>query len=335
MYAQLEKPKENKKRAVANCIAQKKNNMTHGKGKVDNRYESPAQRPKSNLTTSIPGVCQLTDKDDLKSKLVLKGVADNVAQELVDRTQDYKELLEIANWGENHAIERHMSALTDDQLDARKTKPGTVAKDVAGEEAPLGDDGISSRFVTDVSQTTTLKSAVSNLNAKSNTQFNEILGVIVQHGGDLTAYRDEPTSEFTKLEVNRMSGDVESRVKAKVTSFGNGKEQLWGWLNMAKAQGTLRVRTKEHYVVKQSFPNVIGTGRKTKDNPITSIDLNGTETYMDIKAGEREEMIVWDKGKSLATQHADTTGLDKMDKNNLVLKTHFPNQNLENSVRSK
>jgi len=37
MYAQVEKPKENKGRAVANSVAKKKNNMKQGFGFVDNR----------------------------------------------------------------------------------------------------------------------------------------------------------------------------------------------------------------------------------------------------------------------------------------------------------
>jgi len=37
MYAQVEKPKENKSRAVANSVAQNKNNTKQGFGFVDNR----------------------------------------------------------------------------------------------------------------------------------------------------------------------------------------------------------------------------------------------------------------------------------------------------------
>jgi len=44
MYAQREKPKENKSRAVANSIGQKKNNGKHGLGFVDNRPKSVVQR---------------------------------------------------------------------------------------------------------------------------------------------------------------------------------------------------------------------------------------------------------------------------------------------------
>ena len=44
MYAQIEKPKENKSRAVANSVAQKKSNGKQGFGFVDNRPEAVAQR---------------------------------------------------------------------------------------------------------------------------------------------------------------------------------------------------------------------------------------------------------------------------------------------------
>ncbi len=44
MYEQVENPKENKSRAVANSVAQKKSNGKQGFGFVDNRHESITQR---------------------------------------------------------------------------------------------------------------------------------------------------------------------------------------------------------------------------------------------------------------------------------------------------
>ncbi|WPD22061.1 MAG: hypothetical protein SD837_17875 [Candidatus Electrothrix scaldis] len=44
MYEQVEKPKENKSRAVANSVAQKKSHVKQGFGFVDNRPETVAQR---------------------------------------------------------------------------------------------------------------------------------------------------------------------------------------------------------------------------------------------------------------------------------------------------
>jgi hypothetical protein len=44
MYAQVEKPKENKNRAVANSVTQKKSNAKQGIGFVDNRPETIAQK---------------------------------------------------------------------------------------------------------------------------------------------------------------------------------------------------------------------------------------------------------------------------------------------------
>lgn len=48
MYAQIEKPKENKSRAVANSVAQKKSNVKEGFGFVDNRPEAVVQRRMQN-----------------------------------------------------------------------------------------------------------------------------------------------------------------------------------------------------------------------------------------------------------------------------------------------
>ena len=44
MYAQVEKSKENKSRAVANSIAREKSTVKQGVGFVDNRAEAVAQR---------------------------------------------------------------------------------------------------------------------------------------------------------------------------------------------------------------------------------------------------------------------------------------------------
>lgn len=54
MYAQVEKPKENKSRTVANSIAQKKSNGQQGYGFVDNRTEGIAQRKIQALIIKSP-----------------------------------------------------------------------------------------------------------------------------------------------------------------------------------------------------------------------------------------------------------------------------------------
>ena len=52
MYTQVEKPSENKSRAVANDVAQKKGNLTQNHRILDSRYESTAQR---NIQNAIDG----------------------------------------------------------------------------------------------------------------------------------------------------------------------------------------------------------------------------------------------------------------------------------------
>ncbi|MFT6777238.1 MAG: hypothetical protein ACJAV1_001155 [Paraglaciecola sp.] len=57
MYAQVEKPKENKSGAVANSVAQKKRNVKQGFGFVDNRPERITQRKtasQDNYSSSLP-----------------------------------------------------------------------------------------------------------------------------------------------------------------------------------------------------------------------------------------------------------------------------------------
>jgi hypothetical protein len=53
MYAQVEKPKENKSRPVANSIGQKKSNVKQGFGFVDNRPEAVVQRKLKEMVNSI------------------------------------------------------------------------------------------------------------------------------------------------------------------------------------------------------------------------------------------------------------------------------------------
>ncbi len=52
MYEQIEKPKENKSRAVANSVGRKKSNVTQGFGFVDNRHEAIMQKKAQSLADS-------------------------------------------------------------------------------------------------------------------------------------------------------------------------------------------------------------------------------------------------------------------------------------------
>ncbi len=56
MYAQVEKPKENKSRANANSVGQKKSGVKQGFGFVDNRPEAIAQKKLQGLVNNSPKV---------------------------------------------------------------------------------------------------------------------------------------------------------------------------------------------------------------------------------------------------------------------------------------
>jgi hypothetical protein len=58
MYEQVEKPKENKSRAVANSVAQKKSNVKQGFGFVDNRSATIAQRRLEEISNNCPHIVQ-------------------------------------------------------------------------------------------------------------------------------------------------------------------------------------------------------------------------------------------------------------------------------------
>ena len=64
MYAQVEKPKENKSRAVANSVAQKKSIMNQGFGFVNNRPEAVAQRKVQEMADSTIQRVRVQDSRD-------------------------------------------------------------------------------------------------------------------------------------------------------------------------------------------------------------------------------------------------------------------------------
>lgn len=76
MYEQVEKPKENKSRAVANSVAQKKNGVKQGFGFVDNRPEHIVAR--SLQMKNINEQSQLTKDGILQRKKARNGVKSTV-----------------------------------------------------------------------------------------------------------------------------------------------------------------------------------------------------------------------------------------------------------------
>jgi hypothetical protein len=60
MYAQPEKPKENKSKGVINAVMQKKSNLKQGFRSVDNRPEMTAQRKRQEMANNSPQVRQLS-----------------------------------------------------------------------------------------------------------------------------------------------------------------------------------------------------------------------------------------------------------------------------------
>lgn len=68
MYAQVEKSKENKSRAVANSVAQKKNNDQHTLGFIDNRPKGIAQRKQIEITNNNPRAKQAIQLQAMANK---------------------------------------------------------------------------------------------------------------------------------------------------------------------------------------------------------------------------------------------------------------------------
>lgn len=76
MYAQNEKQKENRSRAVANSFAHKKSNVKQHFSFVDNRPESVAQRKLQEMTNNAPQVKQLMTLPPIQRMIKLKWTID-------------------------------------------------------------------------------------------------------------------------------------------------------------------------------------------------------------------------------------------------------------------
>ncbi|NEZ57635.1 hypothetical protein [Adonisia turfae] len=96
MYEQIEKPKENKSRAVANSVAQKKSYGRQGFGFVDNRPEAVAQRKMQKMMNKSSRRYQLKDirhktNDRARVKARQKHIANEVIQRKLVFTDDKSE----------------------------------------------------------------------------------------------------------------------------------------------------------------------------------------------------------------------------------------------------
>ncbi|GAA80816.1 hypothetical protein [Pseudoalteromonas sp. BSi20495] len=76
MYAQLEKSKENKNRAIANSVAQKKSNGKQGFGFVDNRPQTIVQRKLQKMAINSQGALQVQNHKNRNSSQTLQLVTD-------------------------------------------------------------------------------------------------------------------------------------------------------------------------------------------------------------------------------------------------------------------
>jgi len=65
MYEQIERPKGNKSRAVANSVSQKKSNAKQGFGFVDNRAEAVTQKKLQEMANNSPCTMQLKAFQDI------------------------------------------------------------------------------------------------------------------------------------------------------------------------------------------------------------------------------------------------------------------------------
>ncbi|MBQ4863470.1 hypothetical protein J8L98_17440 [Pseudoalteromonas sp. MMG013] len=333
MYAQKEKPKENKSRSVANFAVQKRDYGDQGVGFVDNRSKTIVQRVSENIRSPaglIP--IQLTPKEDLKGYLQSKGVEETKADELTNNSDSVDDLLWIKDWGNNHAVERHMSSLTANDLDNRReVDKGGTGKDVSNNAAPLNHEGVSSKFVSDKLFRETLEKSISDLNTAAASQYDLILTQVSTARGDTTninmalpADRDKIDASYNALKDLDLLGTRPE------------KNRLWKKGNVHKGNKTIAIHPYESYKINQTYADAIGKGRKTNEDPIIDVDLKGTESWINESVGLRKIVLDWGNGNNTEKlKEKDVGKYTKMEKNNLVLKSHYPTTTETASVEHK
>lgn len=90
MYAQIEKPKENKSKEVANTVTQKKSAGKQGFGSVDNRPEAIAQRKLQEIANNSPQAMQL-----------------RVFQTMVNNSPQAKQAAQLQAMPDNYSAQQH------------------------------------------------------------------------------------------------------------------------------------------------------------------------------------------------------------------------------------
>lgn len=110
MYVQMEKPKENKSRAVANSVAQKKSSVKQGFGIVDNRPESIRQR-KLQAQINDHSAKTFQKQPNLEEEQLIQGRSkqnnDSVAQaDIPDTLTQLAIQRKEKHAGENHSVIR-------------------------------------------------------------------------------------------------------------------------------------------------------------------------------------------------------------------------------------
>ena len=102
MYAQVEKPKENKSKAAANSVAQKKSNMKQCFGFVDNRPEIVIQKKLKELIVDNLKISQPAQLQPIQMKALLESDMEFFARSLSNGNS--RSTVAVAKKGSNYMI---------------------------------------------------------------------------------------------------------------------------------------------------------------------------------------------------------------------------------------
>lgn len=154
MYEQVEKPKKNKSRTVANSVAQKRSNGKQGFGVVDNRTEAVAQRKLQEMANNSPQAkqaaqlqvisdCNLTQHQQPIQKKENNMLGDGMAglNNETSTTAQLKPVLGEITWGVTHAVKEVNGSIYGDG-EYEEGEIGEWGELTLGEVVTVDDDGL-------------------------------------------------------------------------------------------------------------------------------------------------------------------------------------------------
>ncbi len=256
MYAQVEKPKENKSRAVADSVVQKKNSVRRGFGLVGNKMKNKQHFPVNNIIKRAGFVqrkrIQMPDNKVLDSYTKTAGELEEMMLELnadlypsviinIQKALDQNETKEISGGTKQH----EQTIIKKEQLDKEQNEIGTIVNNflkgnkkilLLGENHAETQRNITAIAATAQGQAHLMLEQIGIMNTERQNMFTEIDNYTsIRISEYVGLYRALSNKEYsTLIDVKDISNDKEEKKKRRKEELKNDKAHITGiWMNNA------------------------------------------------------------------------------------------------------